>query len=79
MHHDSQGVHVFDELPSILQQASPQYEYFAVFDGHGGRDAANYCAAHLHLVLAEQLRAGLDVPAAIEKAFKIVDGNFCDR
>jgi len=30
-------------------------DYFAIFDGHGGRDAAAFAADHLHEVLAEKL------------------------
>lgn len=29
--------------------------YFGVFDGHAGHRAADYCAKHLHVILAERL------------------------
>lgn len=33
-----------------------QEDYFAIFDGHGGRDAAAFAAENLHLILAEKLK-----------------------
>eukprot|EP01111_Echinosteliopsis_oligospora_P011108 TRINITY_DN3581_c0_g1_i2.p1 TRINITY_DN3581_c0_g1~~TRINITY_DN3581_c0_g1_i2.p1 ORF type:complete len:341 (+),score=92.77 TRINITY_DN3581_c0_g1_i2:197-1219(+) len=32
-------------------------DYFAVFDGHGGKDAASFAANNLHTILAERMRA----------------------
>jgi protein phosphatase 1L len=31
-------------------------DYFAVFDGHGGRDAASFAAENLHVILGEKLK-----------------------
>ncbi|XP_022705276.1 uncharacterized protein LOC111269730, partial [Varroa jacobsoni] len=64
-------------ITPCLKLAPVRYEYYAVFDGHGGRDAANFGAAHLHLVLAEQLAQGYAPADAIKKAFSEIDKNFC--
>ncbi|KIY93526.1 hypothetical protein MNEG_14436 [Monoraphidium neglectum] len=34
--------------------------YFGVYDGHGGAEAAKHCAARMHHVLLECIRAALD-------------------
>jgi len=35
----------------------PQAGFFAVYDGHGGKEAALFCSQNLHHVLAEELNA----------------------
>ena len=34
--------------------------YYAVFDGHSGSRASEYCASKMHLVLAEKFPKGKD-------------------
>lgn len=45
-----------------------QEDYFAIFDGHGGRDAAAFAAEHLHQVLAEKLKTSNAVKS-LKEAF----------
>jgi serine/threonine protein phosphatase PrpC len=43
-----------------------QEDYFAIFDGHGGRDSAAFAAEHLHQVLAEKLKTNNPVKSLRE-------------
>ncbi|OQR75763.1 hypothetical protein BIW11_00717, partial [Tropilaelaps mercedesae] len=67
-----------NSVAPILKQATVCYEYYAVFDGHAGRDAANFGAAHLHIALADQLSCGCEPADAIRNAFYETDKNYCN-
>ncbi|KAI5114980.1 hypothetical protein M0805_004952, partial [Coniferiporia weirii] len=49
--------------------------YFAVFDGHAGKYAAEWCGQHFHEYLLAQLHAnpGLPVPDVLNNTFHAVD------
>ncbi|KAF7731553.1 Protein phosphatase 2C 1 [Apophysomyces ossiformis] len=54
----------------------PQQGLFAIFDGHGGRDAAEWCGDHFHEAFLECYKAYQDthtVPEILEKTFLHVD------
>lgn len=50
--------------------------YFAVFDGHGGVDAARYAAVHIHANAARQPELPTDPEEALRKAFRHTDEMF---
>ncbi|KAL4646577.1 protein phosphatase 1F isoform X1 [Arapaima gigas] len=53
-----------------------QRGYFAVFDGHGGVDAATYAATHLHVILSLQEALKNEPAAALKHAFSRTDEMF---
>ncbi|KAH0625567.1 hypothetical protein JD844_015140 [Phrynosoma platyrhinos] len=50
--------------------------YFAVFDGHGGIDAANYAATHLHVNVAHHKEILKNPVEALREAFEKTDEMF---
>uniref|UniRef100_A0A2K6EZY6 Protein phosphatase, Mg2+/Mn2+ dependent 1F n=1 Tax=Propithecus coquereli TaxID=379532 RepID=A0A2K6EZY6_PROCO len=50
--------------------------YFAVFDGHGGVDAARYAAVHVHANAARQPELPTDPEGALGEAFRLTDQMF---
>ncbi|XP_063171666.1 protein phosphatase 1F [Candoia aspera] len=53
--------------------------YFAVFDGHGGIEAANYAATHLHANLAHHKELLEDPAEALKDSFQKTDEMFLSR
>ncbi|XP_053557916.1 protein phosphatase 1F [Bombina bombina] len=50
--------------------------YFAVFDGHGGMDAANYAATHVHVMVARHELLAQDPAQALKESFQLTDAMF---
>ncbi|XP_077362049.1 protein phosphatase 1E isoform X2 [Festucalex cinctus] len=67
----------FNTLFNIQDQE--EQAFFAVFDGHGGVDAAIYAANHLHVNLARQDSLSQDPGEALRRAFKITDEHFVKK
>ena len=65
-HHKSHPVHA-----AKGQQAKSGY--FAIYDGHGGREAVDYIERNLHRQLARQLKSGQNPQQALEAAFLETD------
>jgi protein phosphatase PTC1 len=55
--------------------------YFAIFDGHAGKSAAEFCGKNFHHILSKQLESaesGVGVPEILDRTFVQVD-NELDR
>lgn len=53
--------------------------YFAVFDGHGGVDAARYASVHMHTNASHQPELLTDPAAALKEAFRRTDQMFLQK
>ncbi|XP_069001881.1 protein phosphatase 1E [Embiotoca jacksoni] len=60
-------------------QDQEEQAFFAVFDGHGGVDAAIYAANHLHVNLVRQESFNQDPIEALCSAFKLTDERFVKK
>jgi len=51
----------------------PSFGFFAVYDGHGGKEAANFASENLHKVLAEEInKEGADLFSNSEKVIEVM-------
>lgn len=69
-----------DSISSQADQASLQVQetdngYFAIFDGHAGTFAADWCGKKLHLLLEEAIRKNPNtpIPELLDQTFTTVD------
>ncbi|KAI4880427.1 hypothetical protein NFI96_018411 [Prochilodus magdalenae] len=67
----------FNSLFNLQDQE--EQAFFAVFDGHGGVDAATYAANHLHVNLVRQEMFSQDPGEALCRAFKLTDERFVQK
>ncbi|XP_028853188.1 protein phosphatase 1F isoform X1 [Denticeps clupeoides] len=68
---------VLAEFTQLLGlQDGVEREYYAIFDGHGGVDAATFAATHLHVILSQQEDLAKDTAAAFKNAFLVTDDMF---
>ncbi|XP_051972312.1 protein phosphatase 1E-like [Xyrauchen texanus] len=81
MRHKMEDKHVvipdFNTLFNLQDQE--EQAFFAVFDGHGGVDAAIYAANHLHVNLVRQEMFSQDPGEALCHAFKLTDERFVQK
>lgn len=61
-----------EELPSVVETDNG---YFAIFDGHAGTFAAEWCGKKLHLILEDVMRRSpsAPVPELLDQTFTCVD------
>mmetsp|Transcript_23614 Transcript_23614/g.32227 ORF Transcript_23614/g.32227 Transcript_23614/m.32227 type:complete len:320 (+) Transcript_23614:74-1033(+) len=54
-------------------QGIPKDGYFAIYDGHGGRDCVEYVEKHLHENLTRKLKENMKVPQALKESYLETD------
>lgn len=75
--HTIQGRRPYNEDRFVVKELKPNILYFAVFDGHGGSECADYCYTHMedHLTFWIE-RLENDFEHAIDAAFLEVNNSF---
>ena len=56
---------------------TPGSTLFALFDGHGGRDAAEYAAENLPKLITQKVQGGMDIQSAYNASFKELQADMC--
>jgi len=62
----------------IDSETSPITSFFAVYDGHGGRQASDYAAARLHKYVLNYAQTEASIETAIKKAYKQLEDEFME-
>lgn len=65
----------FEDTHVILESFGDYKDrsFFAIYDGHGGKEASEIASKLLHEILLAELKKGKDIPDALEKAFVDTD------
>jgi serine/threonine protein phosphatase PrpC len=61
----------------VLSPAFEPHGFYAVYDGHAGREAASHCRKHLHKHLAAHPAYGEDPRTAFTATFRAMDREVC--
>ncbi|XP_032136569.1 protein phosphatase 1E isoform X1 [Sapajus apella] len=75
-------LHIISQRKRMAQKGlwdQEEQAYFAVFDGHGGVDAAIYASIHLHVNLVRQEMFPHDPAEALCRAFRVTDERFVQK
>ncbi|OHT13082.1 Protein phosphatase 2C 1 [Tritrichomonas foetus] len=80
-HSDSIGCRptMEDYCVSWSNFAGPKTHYFALFDGHGGKQISQYCANRTHHLIAEYYKDGRSFTTATAKAFSDIHNSIMDK
>ncbi|XP_064612803.1 protein phosphatase 1E-like [Liolophura sinensis] len=71
---------ILHDLNSLFKlKGFPSQSYYAVYDGHGGVEAAVYTASHLHCHMVHNPQFDGDVNTAIKEAYRNTDNNFIEK
>eukprot|EP00658_Telonema_sp_P-2_P062808 TRINITY_DN5148_c0_g1_i2.p1 TRINITY_DN5148_c0_g1~~TRINITY_DN5148_c0_g1_i2.p1 ORF type:complete len:215 (-),score=52.09 TRINITY_DN5148_c0_g1_i2:389-1033(-) len=64
--------------PSVQPSPSTKLSFFGVFDGHGGRRAADFAEAKLYELLLEHPEINTDMEAALRASFEATERMFLE-
>jgi serine/threonine protein phosphatase PrpC len=59
--------------------AGPKTQYYGLFDGHGGKEVAMYCADNLHKIIAQNYVSGEPLGPVLKSAFASAHNAVVDR
>ena len=62
-----------------FQSDEPPLSFYAVYDGHAGKDAAAFAASHLHGRIVQSAFYPTDIVKAIQEAFNQTDETFLEK
>ncbi|OHT04060.1 hypothetical protein TRFO_28498 [Tritrichomonas foetus] len=72
-----------DACVCVGEFAGPKTQFYAVYDGHGGKEAANYCAEKLHQMIATSMQnnyvRGEPLQPLIKKSILEINQNVLSR
>lgn len=74
--HMEDGVKVVDPFPLPGRSSDETWGFFAVYDGHGGREAVDYCETRMQeqlLIEMGKLGPGCDISRVLSLAFQSID------
>jgi serine/threonine protein phosphatase PrpC len=74
--HQDQGMREYmEDYVDIHMNIHDSYDYYAVFDGHGGKEVALYLQQNLWHFLKDNLVSGMGVKESLHSAFEIAAAN----
>jgi serine/threonine protein phosphatase PrpC len=63
----------------VVPNTDNKLSYYAVFDGHGGRESADICAEELLAEILSRPSFPQDIPAALNESFLNVDNRILEK